>query len=143
MNNNGGQNFELGAYSVQWMESTPERCALCDLRVGRGLVGFKHDDPAGPICDPCMMRLQPRLGTLLLLVNICRELADDFPSDPWDSDRRQAVLMAVARLYHAQESREWPMRALNILSFWEQHGQDLGSIPLESWLDSLRGANDA
>ncbi len=85
------------------------------------------------------MRVQPRLGTVLTLVNICRELAGDWPADAEDQDRRSEVLTAIARLYHAQESRLWPKRTLDLLGFMEQHGQQLATIPLEDWIRSMQG----
>ena len=137
---NNDQPFESGPYSVGWVDATPGRCVVCKLlTVGSGLIGFKHSDLAGPLCDPCLMEFQPALGRLLLLANICRELADGFPDDPWHQDRRQAVLMAVARLYHAQESREWSMPPLGVLDLWERHGDDLAAVPFKNWLESFRG----
>ncbi len=123
---------------IQWLPESPGRCVICDLtKVGSGLVGFRRDDPPGPVCDPCLIQLQPRLGMALLFLNICRELADDWPDQPEDQDRRSEVLMAVARLYHAQESREWPMRPLRILKLMEEHGGPLAEIPLDAWVRSL------
>ncbi len=130
--------IELGAYSVQWSKAEPGRCVVCDLiAVGCGPAGFKHDDSSGPVCDACLTRAQPRLGLLLAFVNICRELAADWPADAGEQNRRSEILMAVARLYHAQESRDWPPRSLGILKFMEQHGGELATIPLEAWTSSM------
>ena len=141
MKHNNQPVIEPGPYSIQWVYSNPGRCVVCHLLpVGSGLIGFKHIDPAGPPCDPCIMQLQPRLVTLLLLANICRELADGYPDKRRDRDRRQTLLIAVARVYHAQESKLWPVRKLTLLDFWEQFGgNDLPSSSLERWIDSLWG----
>ncbi len=74
---------------------------------------------------------------LLLFVNICRELAADWPADHQGQARRSDVLMAVARLYHAQESHEWKMRPLAILKLMEEHGSQLAEIPLDAWVRSM------
>ena len=134
------QRPEIEPYSIQWLSAYFGRCVACDLRLrGCGVVGFKHNDFPGPICDACMMQVQPRLGMALFFINIGRELADDSPENSWDEDRHSAFLMASARLYHALESREWPVRPIGIVDFMERHGKDLGVIPLNAWVELLGG----
>jgi hypothetical protein len=127
---------EFGDYSIQWLEKSPGRCDICGLTVGCGPVGFTNARVPAPVCDPCLMQRQPGLGTLLLLANITRELAEADVDEP---ERCRDALTAIANFYHRQESFTWPMRPLGVLEFLDRHAKEFEDITLDDILEPARG----
>lgn len=95
---------------IRWFETEAGPCVHCRRPVGSGPVGFAEEDPAGPVCDPCLLSFNADLGMLLTMANVSRELAARaaVTDDPWEADQQMVALMASARIYH--QGSDWPAR---------------------------------
>ncbi len=51
--------------SIVWLKEKQGPCVLCGVETGSGLVGWNLGDPAGPVCDTCMIDQERSLGALL------------------------------------------------------------------------------
>lgn len=131
--------IELGPYSVQWLETDPGPCAVCGREVGWGPVGFKMDDPLGPVCDTCLLELNTELGMLLLMAHTSRELAHQATSAA-DPREHLVGLLTFAKVY--DQGAKWPRRRIaatqlvdELLKKWttpgalDDDGQDLDFPP--------------
>ena len=109
--------LDLGPYSVQWLETPPGPCAACGSPVGSGPVGFSVEEPAGPLCDICLLDRNPGLGMLLMMANVNRELAEQTvqAEESELADDRMVALMTVAQMYN--QGSEWPVRSAGVLTY--------------------------
>ncbi len=129
--------IELGLYSVQWFEADPGPCCQCNREVGEGPAGFSTDDPAGPLCDGCLLLLDKQLGNLLWLANMARELAEEASriEDPWRVDQVLVTMMTFAKLY--DQGADWPRREAKAAVLMKELETRMKKAPWEELLRSV------
>lgn len=118
---------ELGPVSIVWVETDPGPCA-CGGAIGWGLVGFRRDDPQGPVCDKCLLKLHEDVGLAMRMIHIARELASNATHDDGRADRFMVALAAFAKLYNLAAT--WPPREVAVTEFVEKLN---ASMAAERW----------
>ena len=103
-------------FSIEWVAKNPGPCSLCTAKsIGRGPIGWLKG--SGPVCDGCMLARAWGLGSILLAVNVMREMGslDETSSD--DPDEAVVALMTYARLYERVAADLWPHRPVGLLGY--------------------------
>ena len=130
--------IKLWPYSIQWFLNTPGPCARCRREVGSGPVGFRNSEPAGPLCDKCLLDQHFDMGMLLLMANVTRELAKQATRrDALEAEPYRALLMTFSKVY--DQGADWPLRRKEALGYlWDLMQQD-DQVPLEAVLKMIDG----
>ncbi len=114
----------LPDFSIEWLERDEiSICALCSGEVGSGPVGWHKGNPIGAVCDRCLADYEPRLGAMLLAINVVRQLAAAPAAGKEDAGRAARALTAFAHAYH--RAQDWPARSADIVDLLERPGWGL------------------
>ena len=124
--------------SIEWFDSDPGPCVVCGRKIGAGPVGFRGDDPVGPYCDGCTLERNKDLGMLLMVANICREIAAEAEdAGECRHDELIVALMVVVRMYNRASS--WPVRSVKVLGYFERLKERIPEVPVEAILKMMLG----
>ena len=114
---------DLGSFSVEWIDRNAGPCVFCNQDTGTGPVGWHKADPAGPVCDHCMIEAARGLGALMMTANVLRELAEEPIDDARSFQRVVIALRAYAGRYNRSESA-WPIRRFHLLEMLDELGEE-------------------
>ncbi len=130
-------------FSIEWVEASPGSCTICGAAMGTGPVGWQRG--CGAVCDGCMLDHAWGLGSILLAVNVMREMgAIDSESDE-DTDAATGALTTYARLYQRVAEDKWPHRPVGLLAYLRHLGEKFEQlVPNESDVEKIfsQGEND-
>ncbi len=71
-------------------------------------MGFRMSEPAGPLCDKCLLERNVALGMLLIMANVNRELANQpKPDDPLEADLPKVAPMTFSMIYDQVQVGPW------------------------------------
>ncbi len=139
-----GKTIEIkpGPASIGWFETDPGPCVVCGRQVGFGPVGYKADDPPGPVCDSCMLELNGDLGMMLVMVGVNRELASQvMPDDDLkEAEQRRVALMTFSIVY--DEAARWPRRRKAVMTFLKGLVARMKRIPIDTLLKLEKGVSN-
>ncbi len=107
-------------------------CA-CGLEIGSGPVGFRLDEPVGPVCDGCLLELNRDIGMLMWMAHVVREMAETVAAteEPLKVDQAMLLLMKFAQTYHL--GAKWPHRRAAVLDLVDELRARIGVVPGEVW----------
>ena len=115
----------LPDFSIEWLERDEiSICALCSGEVGSGPVGWHKGNPIGAVCDRCLTDHEPRLGAVLLTLNVVRKLALTPAAGRAEAARAAHALMSYAYAYHRAQA--WPSRIEGIADLLGRPDWSLG-----------------
>ncbi len=127
------------AIGIRWLEAASDPCVVCEQDVGTGPVGFKTDEPAGSLCDGCLLEANHDLGMMILMVHVVRELATaaEGINDPWKADEIMLSLMLFAKVYN--QGATWIRRPIAAREFVAELQNATAKIPITVVLKALLG----
>lgn len=128
-------------FSIEWVQTSPGSCTICGAAMGTGPVGWQQG--RGAVCDGCMLEKAWSLGSMLLAVNVMREIgAIDSESDE-DMDAATGALTTYARLYQRVAEDSWPHRPVGLLAYLRHLGEKFEQlVPDESDVEKLFSQNE-
>ncbi len=128
-------------FSIEWVETSPGSCTICEAEVSQGPVGWQRG--TGAVCDGCMLEKAWSLGSMLLAVNVMREMgAIDSECDE-DMDVATGALATYARLYQRVAEDRWSYRPVGLLRYLRHLGAKFEQLAPEGIdVDELLGSGE-
>lgn len=99
--------------TIVFRDEDAGRCIDCDCKVGHGPIGWRED--AGALCDACFTSQHGPFGTVLVIVNIVREVGAYISRDSKDDLHIMGLLLNLARSYATTAVKSWPRRPIGTL----------------------------
>ncbi len=115
---------------IEWFETDAGPCVACQRKVGSGPVGYKKDQPSGPLCDECLSDLNRDFGVLMSVVNVNRELANHTPRNRLEEDILSQVLLLYAKIYDVEA--QWPRRRMTASKFLDSITRRVVKVPFDA-----------
>ncbi len=105
---------DLGRYGIRLLGSD-EACVDCGARMpAAGPIGWRRQDPSGPLCDPCLVEASPPLAAILTTINLLREVGWTECQRDEDEATVGGMVLTTARLHEESQLKGIPLRGLDI-----------------------------